>query len=858
MKILTPVCLALATGAALHAQAVLFLDDFETDTSANWSVFDGSGNGTPDYTVQFNFDYGTTKYTYTDAAGVTVTNTIPTAPHSVGGTTRGVKLTVNKNDDVADTAGVSLYPKGQSFSGNYALRCDLWLNYNGGIGGGSGSTEFATFGINHTGTQVNWTSPITDGDGIWFAATGEGGAARDFRAYEYDGTQAMELIGAQGGLIGADDGEAVFQDRFPSPPFETAGAVGKRWVQVEVAQRDGMLVWKLDGYVIAERPNGTTFTTGDIMIGTMDVFTSVADPKADNFAIFDNVRVVNLDQEPAPAAVRVEATDAEAAEPGSNTGIFTITRVGGDQTKALPVSFRLAGTATPGVDYETNAFANLTATIPANADSVQVVIKPIDDFKGEPTETVVLVLTGGEGYELRDSISASVDLLDDGDVTLVQIETVRPQAYEAAPDVPGLVSVYRLGDLGTDLKVNLKLSGTAINGTDYELLPTSVTIPTGETNALVTITPIDDNLLEDDETVTVTVDNGAGYAIGAKASATVSIGDNEQAAGPTVFADDFDTDTAGGWLLRFGAGNGISDYVAEFAYDYSQDGIPSAPHSDGGTTKGVKVTVNKNDATASAAGVNIYPKGLNVSGDFSLRFDMYLTCNLTVAGTTEHAIFGIDHSGSYTNRHGTAGGDGLWFAVETDGSASSGRSYVSYVGNKTATPTFTARPASDFGLYFAAPPYLAKGAASGNWVDVDVTQKGDVVTWKINGLTISRQTNATEFKSGTIMLGHMDTFNSIGSPQNFTVFDNVRVVSLQTEPPPAAVITGTTIADGALRITFTSAGGEATDFTVVTADAVTGAFAVDATATIQKTGNGEFVASVPLTAAPARFHRIKR
>ena len=36
---------------------VLFSDDFDSDTSAAWSVFDGSASGTPDFTAEFFFDY---------------------------------------------------------------------------------------------------------------------------------------------------------------------------------------------------------------------------------------------------------------------------------------------------------------------------------------------------------------------------------------------------------------------------------------------------------------------------------------------------------------------------------------------------------------------------------------------------------------------------------------------------------------------------------------------------------------------------------------------------------------------------------------------------------------------------------
>ena len=107
-----------------------------------------------------------------------ITNLIPAAPNSAGGITKGVKLTVNNNDANAAAAAVSLYPKDRTFSGNYALRVDMWLNYNGPAFGGSGSTEHGTFGLNHAGDKVNWggstSVPSTfASDGVWFAVAGE-------------------------------------------------------------------------------------------------------------------------------------------------------------------------------------------------------------------------------------------------------------------------------------------------------------------------------------------------------------------------------------------------------------------------------------------------------------------------------------------------------------------------------------------------------------------------------------------------------------------------------------------------------------------------------------------------------------
>jgi hypothetical protein len=66
-----------------------------------------SGDGTLDFSVLFSFDYSTNRYV---ANGVT--NFIPSAPNSTGGTTRGVKVAVNKNDDVAATSRCQPFPDG--------------------------------------------------------------------------------------------------------------------------------------------------------------------------------------------------------------------------------------------------------------------------------------------------------------------------------------------------------------------------------------------------------------------------------------------------------------------------------------------------------------------------------------------------------------------------------------------------------------------------------------------------------------------------------------------------------------------------------------------------------------------------
>ncbi|WP_225885409.1 endonuclease/exonuclease/phosphatase family protein [Leptolyngbya sp. KIOST-1] len=125
-------------------------------------------------------------------------------------------------------------------------------------------------------------------------------------------------------------------------------------------------------------------------------------------------------------------------------------------------------------------------------------------------------------------------------IPLVQGGVVRPVVTIAATDAiaaegetpvnTGTFTVTRSGDIAEALTVTYTINGTATNGVDYEALSGTVEIPAGQTSATITVTPLDDDLIEGDETVVLTLVDEADYDLGAAASATVTIRD----AVPTV------------------------------------------------------------------------------------------------------------------------------------------------------------------------------------------------------------------------------------------------------------------------------------------------------------------------------------
>ena len=77
-----------------------------------------------------------------------------------------------------------------------------------------------------------------------------------------------------------------------------------------------------------------------------------------------------------------------------------------------------------------------------------------------------------------------------------------------------------------DLNVNYSVSGTATSGVDYVPLSGTITIPAGFTGLnRISITPIDDTIPEEIETVIVTLEPGIGYTLGEQRTFTILIHD---------------------------------------------------------------------------------------------------------------------------------------------------------------------------------------------------------------------------------------------------------------------------------------------------------------------------------------------
>ena len=317
MRASTLLALGAVTGLVTVAHADFF-EDFDTDTSASWITLYSDANAA-NHEATFSWDY------FNDN-GAALGFKIPSAPHSVGGTTKGLRMRTNISAGLI--SGLSASPIGQAFTGNFVLTADVWLNFYGpGPAGASGTTQLASMGWGTAGTvaQTHQNNTVTR-DSVFMSTTLDGGSSVDWRIHANDNRFTV----ANGLYYGAFNGSnyvagvyptadevgnlnasntywstafptitipAALADNYPSQNGTTnPGSTGFQWREWKMVKNENTLTFFIDGTLIGtvDLSFCTVSSTPNLLVGMMDTNNgSAADPDGLNSMIVDNIRVVS-------------------------------------------------------------------------------------------------------------------------------------------------------------------------------------------------------------------------------------------------------------------------------------------------------------------------------------------------------------------------------------------------------------------------------------------------------------------------------------------------------------------------------------------------------------------------------------
>jgi hypothetical protein len=296
----------------------------------------------------------------------------------------------------------------------------------------------------------------------------------------------------------------------------------------------------------------------------------------------------------------------QVQEDGSDNLIYTFTR-SGDNTNALTVNYQVAGTASlANNDYTPSGADSFTSTngkitFAAGASTATLIVDPTADTMIENNETLSLTLTAGDNYAIGTSTAVTGTILDD-DRPVITLDLATSSVSEDG--IENLVYTFaRTGNTNSSLTVNYKIAGTAtVANADFTVAGTTnfgsktgtITFAAGSNTATLTIDPNADLILENNETVALTLTSGTNYTIGTNATITGTIADDDT---PVISLDvapaNVLEDTTNNLLYTFTrTGNTANPLTVRYTvggtaslnHDYTQSGADSFRSTSGRIT----------------------------------------------------------------------------------------------------------------------------------------------------------------------------------------------------------------------------------------------------------------------------------
>ena len=330
------------------------------------------------------------------------------------------------------------------------------------------------------------------------------------------------------------------------------------------------------------------------------------------------------------AVITVNPTTVTGDEPTATAAEFTI-ETSNQASYPITASFVISGTATAGSDFTSPSPTSVT--IPANTLSTTVDISILDDAVAEDNETIILSLDRiTSGSALIGSDNSATAIVTDNDTVTVTILSSTDTDEDNATSGSFRVGLSAIAE--TDITANFTvlplLPDGAIEGTDYQNVGTSITIPRGEISADVTITPIDDNISEAMESIEMTlVSADLPGVISSPPPESLSITDNDDATITIIEGDNGTEDGDNATFIISTTADAHSGYTIGYA---------------------ISGDVESSDYSIAQTGTFSFASGDNMTFGIPITDDNFFedneTLTVTLTSVTGDAVLSSDDSAS--------------------------------------------------------------------------------------------------------------------------------------------------------------------------------------------------------------------
>ncbi len=390
-----------------------------------------------------------------------------------------------------------------------------------------------------------------------------------------------------------EGGEAVFVVKLSEAsasevtvPYATSDATATAGQDYEAAVGGSLVI-----------PAGKTDTT--IVVGTID---DPLDEETETFTVVLGAPAnATLDADKGEGTGTIEDNDdaptvsIEDADPVTEgrAAEFTVTLSEVSGRDVVVPYVTSDGTANSPGDYVAEPSGSVK--IKAGETEVTIEVHTIDDVQQEEEETFAVTLSDPVGAALAvGGEAATGTILDNDGAPTVSIEDAPPVTEGGKAEFVVRLSVAS----GQEVTVPYATSdATATAGADYEAETAgSLTIEAGRTDTTIVLQTLDDDLIEESETFTVTLGEpvGAELAVGGE-DGTGTILDNDD--GPTVSIEDAPPVTEGGEAVFAVTLSGVSGRQVVVAYATGDGTATGGQDYDAAVGGSLVIPAGKTDTT---------------------------------------------------------------------------------------------------------------------------------------------------------------------------------------------------------------------------------------------------------------------
>ncbi|MEZ6151026.1 MAG: Calx-beta domain-containing protein [Pirellulaceae bacterium] len=266
------------------------------------------------------------------------------------------------------------------------------------------------------------------------------------------------------------------------------------------------------------------------------------------------------------ASVTVTNPTVTVAE--GNVAVFTLSQ---SSLSASDTVISYAFTPGTALAADVTGTTNGLATISMGQSTAVVSISTFNDTIVEQSETFTVALSKVSGNaSVSLATTTATATITDSDMALLRIFAADGSPSQNVPESAGNAQRFYLSltaASSTDTTVTYNISGDATSGTDYGAISSTAIIPAGTTSLPISISITDDNIVENNETISLSLTSSSNSSItiqptlSSVASAVIVDNDGAVTASVTPIASTITEGASSGFLISLSAESGLATTV---------------------------------------------------------------------------------------------------------------------------------------------------------------------------------------------------------------------------------------------------------------------------------------------------------